>query len=113
MSTKPGQLHPLAREALAVAQGSGVDSFLRGNPHIASEVAYRLLGDRRVDPNVETFSIRRSRNTWLSAHLRAGTPVPVLRRFSGRLSQRTLDGLAQRIADDLDPWQAANKGLAA
>ena len=104
---------PLAREALDVAHESGVDRFLYGNSHLASEAAYRLLGDRRVDPNVETFSVRRARNTWLLAHLRAGTPVPVLRRFSGRLSQRTLDVLAQRIADDLDPWQAANKGLAA
>ena len=103
----------LAREALDVAHESGVGRFLYGHSSIASDVAYRLLGDRRVDPNVETFSIRRARNTWLSAHLRAGTPVPVLRRFSGRLSQRALDVLAQRIADDLDPWQAANKGLAA
>ena len=103
----------LAREALDVAHERGVDRFLYGHSSIASDVAYRLLGNRRVDPNVETFSIRRARNTWLSAHLRAGTPVPVLRRFSGRLSQRTLDVLAQRIADDLDPWQAANKGLAA
>lgn len=108
-----GAYTDLAREALEEVRERGVDRFLHGKSHIASETAYRLLGDRRTNPDSETFSVRRARNTWLTAHLRAGTPIPVLRKFSGRLSQRTLDVLGQLVADDLDPWQAAERGLAA
>ena len=108
-----GAYTDLAREALEEVRERGVDRFLYGKSHIASETAYRLLGDRRTTPDSETFSVRRARNTWLTAHLRAGTPIPVLRKFSGRLSQRTLDVLGQLVADDLDPWQAAQRGLGA
>ena len=39
------------------------------------------------------LSLRRARATWLTAHLEAGTPLPVLREVAGPLSAATLDDL--------------------
>ena len=99
-------------ETLEVARATGTDRFFR-DAHHASIVAYRFFGDRRADPQLETFSFRRARSTWLAAHVLAGTPLPVLYRFSGPLSYRTLNALGHLIADDLDPWEAAERGLGA
>ena len=40
-----------------------------------------------------SLSLRRARATWLTAHLAAGTPLPVLREVAGPLSAATLDDL--------------------
>ena len=40
-----------------------------------------------------SLSLRRSRATWLTAYLEAGTPLPVLREVAGPLSAATLDDL--------------------
>ena len=40
-----------------------------------------------------SLSLRRSRATWLTAHLEAGTPLRVLREVAGPLSAATLDDL--------------------
>ena len=39
------------------------------------------------------LSLRRARATWLTAHLEAGTPLPVLREMAGPLATATLDDL--------------------
>ena len=39
------------------------------------------------------LSLRRARATWLTAHLEAGTPLPVLREIAGPLATATLDDL--------------------
>ena len=41
----------------------------------------------------DSLSLRRARATWLTAHLAAGTPLPVLREVAGPLSAATLDDL--------------------
>ncbi len=102
----------LMREMLEVARTTGANRFFRHAHHV-SVVGHELFGKRRTDPNVETFSYVRARTTWLLAHLHAGTPVPVLQKLGGPVSQRTLEELGRSIADDLDPWEAAERGLAA
>ena len=47
----------------------------------------------RVSIGDTALSLRRARATWLTAHLEAGTPLPVLREVAGPLSAATLDDL--------------------
>ena len=47
----------------------------------------------RVAVGDTALSLRRARATWLTAHLEAGTPLPVLREVAGPLSAATLDDL--------------------
>ena len=47
----------------------------------------------RVNFGDTSLSLRRARATWLTAHLEAGTPLPVLREVAGPLSAATLDDL--------------------
>lgn len=47
----------------------------------------------RVHVGDTSLSLRRARATWLTAHLEAGTPLPVLRQVAGPLSAATLDDL--------------------
>ena len=47
----------------------------------------------RVSIGDASLSLRRARATWLTAHLTAGTPLPVLRAVAGPLSTATLDDL--------------------
>ena len=50
----------------------------------------------------ECLSLPRCRNTWLAAHLAAGTPLGALRRLAGPVSMNTLDALLVAIAATLD-----------
>ena len=59
------------------------------------------------------LSFPRARNTWLSAHLRAGTDLPDLARFSRPVKTDTLTALLKIIARDIDPMEAALRGLKA
>ena len=47
----------------------------------------------RVNIGDTALSLRRARATWLTAHLIAGTPLPILREVAGPLSAATLDDL--------------------
>ena len=57
------------------------------------------------------LSLRRARATWLSAHLRAETPLLALNKIAGPLSAVTLNDLL--AADAITAEQAAAKGLRA
>ena len=59
------------------------------------------------------LSLRRSRATWLCAHLAAATPLGVLRRIAGPLSANTLDALTGDVAAALAEEDAAVGGLGA
>ena len=76
-----------------------------------SNLAVHFLSDRRVYPDAESLSLRRARNTWLVAHLRANTPLPALRRLAGRLSHRTLEALYQHVSDELTEEEVIEMGL--
>ena len=59
------------------------------------------------------LSLRRARATWLTAHIVAETPLPVLRRIAGPLSAVTLDDLLAATGHTISPEQAVIKGLRA
>ena len=98
----------LTREALHAANGR---KFINGGNQIAVNLAVHLIADRRVHPDADSLSLRRARNTWLVAHLRASTPLPALRRLAGRLSHRTLEALYQHVSDELTEEEVIEMGL--
>ena len=100
----------LARNSLRAAGGR---KFIPGGNQIAVNIAGHMLADRRVYPDAKPLSLRRARNTWLVAHLRANTPLPVLRRLAGRLSHRTLEALYQHASNDVPEEEAITLGLGA
>ena len=59
------------------------------------------------------LSLRRARNTWLTAHLHAETPLLALREMAGPLDVATLNGLLAASAAGISAEQAAIKGLRA
>ena len=73
---------------------------------------HKLLESLR-DGDRHGLSLRRSRATWLCAHLTAGTPLGVLRRIAGPLSANTLDALLGDVAAALSEQDAAMGGLGA
>lgn len=58
------------------------------------------------------LSLRRARATWLTAHLEAGTPLPVLREVAGPLATATLDDLLAATAS-VTSEQAVTEALRA
>ena len=58
------------------------------------------------------LSLRRARATWLTAHLAAGTPLPVLREVAGPLSAATLDDLLAATSA-VTPEQAISAAMRA
>ena len=58
------------------------------------------------------LSLRRSRATWLTAHLEAGTPLPALREVAGPLSAATLNDLLG-ATNALTPEHAITEALGA
>ena len=63
-------------------------------------------------PIADGMSLRRARATWLTAHLVAGTPLPVLREIAGPLSVATLDDLLAASGHAVNPEQAVHRGAA-
>lgn len=59
------------------------------------------------------FSLRRARNTWLTAHLRAETPLVALNELAGPLSAATLNDLLASSGVSITAKQAVCKGLGA
>ena len=64
-------------------------------------------------PITDGMSLRRARATWLTAHLVAGTPLPVLREIAGPLSVATLDDLLAAADVCASAEQAVAEGLRA
>ncbi|MCQ3804294.1 MAG: hypothetical protein OXC98_01085 [bacterium] len=68
----------------------------------------------RLDPgNGQGLSLRRTRSTWLTAHLMAATPLAVLRTVAGPLSANTLDGLLVYAVASTDEKTAVQGALSA
>lgn len=59
-----------------------------------------------------SLSLRRARATWLTAHLEAGTPLPVLREVAGPVAAATLDDLLTATSA-VTPEQAVAEALRA
>lgn len=92
----------LAFEAVDRAQQSRFFSARGANA--VYDAASRLCGG---------LSLRRTRSTWVAAHLRAGTNPVVLRVIAGGVSEKTLRELSARIEAELAPHDAALQGLRA
>ena len=79
-----------ARQALALAHQRAercARFIVPQDRNSAARAANRIrIGDTAL-------SLRRARATWLTAHLEAGTPLPVLREVAGPLSVATLNDL--------------------
>ena len=73
---------------------------------------YRLVGTVSLGRD-RALSLRRARNTWLTAHLHAETPLLALNEIAGPLSASTLNDLLAAAAHSLSPEQAAAKGVRA
>ena len=67
----------------------------------------------RVAVGDTSLSLRRARATWLTAHLTAGTPLPVVRAIAGPLSAATLDDLLAATRYTVTPEQAVTAALGA
>lgn len=79
-----------ARRAIQLVQdrAESCDRFI-----VAQDRNAAARAANRVAVGDTSLSLRRARATWLTAHLEAGTPLPVLREVAGPLSVATLDDL--------------------
>ena len=74
-------------------------------PGAVNQIAQRIrVGDR-------SLSLTRARNTFLAAHIAAGTPPAALSRVAGGVAYATLDRLLTHVADRLDPDDAVKQAL--
>ena len=109
---------PIRREWTAVgreALDAATDNrFVQGQDPAGSlrKVAVRIFDNPAVNPNAPSLSWYRARNTWLLAHLRAGTSVHVLNRLAGSLSLGHLHAVG-RYLGEIDSQAAADMGMAA
>ena len=98
-----------ARQALALARQRPercARFIVPQDRNSAARAANRIrIGDT-------SLSLRRARATWLTAHLEAGTPLPVLREVAGPLSAATLDDLLA-ATPAVNPAHAVTEALRA
>ena len=101
----------LACEALKAAGGA---KFVQGdNENAAALIAAKIVGRPSTVHEATHLSLRRARNTWLVAHLRANTPWPALRVIAGPVSAYKLSALMAHVADGFDPDGVVQLGLGA
>lgn len=82
------------------------------NPKTSNNAVYRAA-ERVAVQNAGHLSFPRARNTWLVAHLRAGTELRHLEKISRPVKADTLTALLKIAANDIDPMEAALRGLRA
>ena len=100
----------LAGDAVRAAEGT---KFVQGdNNNAAALIAAKIVGRPGSAREATHLSLRRARNTWLVAHLRANTPWPALRVIAGPVSAYKLNALLVHVASGLDPDEAVQSGLA-
>lgn len=99
------------RQAISLATEQQPDT--NGRFICSDRVANAAKVANHISIGDQFLQLRRARATWVAAHLRAGTPLPTLRKIAGPLSARTLDGYCAAIADEIDAEQAVMDGLRA
>ena len=97
---------PLVTEAVRLV---GEGRFVRASHRTAVYALCRQVGFGGHG----SLSVRQARSTWLVAHLHAATSLAALRQIAGPVSCDTLTGLLTASAADLDPVDAAVRGLGA
>ena len=102
----------LVRQAIELVQqrppGSSRRFVLATDPNAGGRLANTVTIGRG-----RNFSLRRARSTWLTAHLRAETPLAALKVIAGPLSAVTLNDLLSASGDTMSAEDAATKGLGA
>ena len=93
----------------AAEEAAGQAKFFSGKHKNAA----LYIAEKLIVEGLGGLSILRSRSTWLTAHLVAGTPLGALRKIAGPLSVRTLNSLVDAAAETLTPEEAARQGLGA
>ena len=85
----------------------------RGGPFFKAKYANRVYGvaERITARDGGHLLFRRTRTTWLQAHIRAGVPLDMLRKIAGPVSTNTLDDLIAMSAVEVDPKEAVLAGL--
>ena len=99
-----------ARRAIQLVQdrSESCDRFI-----VAQDRNATARAANRVTVGDTGLSLRRARATWLTAHLEAGTPLPVLREVAGPLSAATLDDLLGATTNAVTAEQAVAEALRA
>lgn len=95
--------------ALEAARLAGNERFIPATGH---NVVYKTA-NRVAVQGLGSWSYRRGRSTWLTAHLIAGTPLAALRVIAGPLSMRTLNDLIGPASQQITAEAAAHQGLLA
>ena len=93
---------------LAVAAANGQRFIAKTSKNLVYVAAARV-----AVKNAGHLSFRRARNTWLRAHLLAGTDLLDLERCSRPVKTEALTALLQVTARDIDPMEAALRALKA
>ena len=103
-----------AREALRIVEerpeGLHRRFLTATSPSAPGSVANTLTAG--CDATEGHFSLRRGRATWLAAHLRAGTPLHVIKTLAGPVGELTLTRLVDTL-EPLTPEEAVAEGLRA
>ena len=94
--------------ALRTAQAADGDRFITAQ----GKGAVHSIAERLAFAE-ESLSLRRARNTWLTAHLQAGTPLPALRVLAGPMSATTLNALLDHVVTTVSADEAIMQGLRA
>ena len=90
------------------AEASNGGKFITARSHNA---VYSIAA--HLAPSGSGLSLRRARNTWLAAHLVAGTPLPALRTIAGRISAQTLNAVLDHVVEAVSAEDAVEQGLGA
>ncbi len=99
----------MVREAAQFADTRGGSESNRFVKAADKNAVSRLTAN--LDFGTGRLCLRRARNTWIAAHLLAGTPVPDLHHLAGTVSAATIDALVGRAVEDVDPMTAVSRGL--
>ena len=102
----------LVRQAVALVEQRPPGASRRFVLATDGNAVYRLAGTVSLGRD-RALSLRRARNTWLTAHLHAETPLLALNEIARPLSAVTLNDLLAAAAHSLTPEQAAAKGMRA
>ncbi len=96
---------PLIHELVALEDRS---QFVASDkPGAASQIAQRIrVGD-------QSLSLTASRNTFVAAHIAAGTPPAALSRITGSVTHDTITQLIRHVAADLSDTDAVEQALGA
>lgn len=102
----------LVRRAVALVEQRPSPASRRFILSTDRNAAYRIADTVSLGRGQE-LSLRRARNTWLTAHLHAETPLLALNEIARPVSAATLNDLLAAAARSLSPEQAAAKGMGA